>query len=108
MRSLAGAGRVVAGRCRGDHRVAGQRPGTGRPTARGCRRTAGSERLVDDAHRSPWLKAPGLPRMLLDLAALAATSSACCGPMPDAARPGDRQQADRLADPGEAVVDGGG
>src|SRR5712692_2693117 len=38
--------------------------------------------------RSLVLKATGLPCMLLDLMALAATSSAWCGRIPNAARPG--------------------
>jgi hypothetical protein len=40
------------------------------------------------AFRSAWLNATGLPCMLLEVAALAAISPACCGPMPNAARPG--------------------
>lgn len=45
------------------------------------------------ARSSPWLRAIGLPCMLLDTAALAAMSPACSGPMPNVARPGIRSWA---------------
>src|ERR1019366_10647895 len=44
------------------------------------------------ACRSAALRATGLACMLLDLMALAAMSSACCGRMPNAARPGTRSE----------------
>jgi hypothetical protein len=40
------------------------------------------------ARKPAGLRVTGLPCMLLDTAALAAMSSASCGPMPNAARPG--------------------
>jgi MOSC domain-containing protein YiiM len=53
------------------------------------RRTALPHRAcISTASRSPWVSDTGLPCMLLDLRALAAISPACCGPTPNAARPG--------------------
>ena len=53
------------------------------------RRTALPQRARSrTSSRSPRVNGAGLPCMLLDLRALAAISSACCGPMPTAARQG--------------------
>jgi hypothetical protein len=60
------------------------------------------------ACRSARLNATGLPCLLLEAAALAAISPACCGPMPNAARPGDGELGEGLPDSGPPIPDRGG